>query len=199
MIAQLYGALASDAQRNELIIGDVVATIREGRSPLVLTERREHVALFADRLQRYSKNLFVLTGGNSEKLRRDLFRRMAQIPDDEPRVIVATGKFVGEGFDNAKLDTLFLTLPVSWKGTVEQYVGRLHRLHSGKREVRVFDYVDHEVPKLTRMFAKRLKSYRSLGYSVEAPSDEFELLADPDAEADVTSFPIELDEFCDLD
>ena len=199
MIAQLYAALASDAQRNELIIGDVVATIREGRSPIVLTERREHVAFFADRLQRYSKNLFVLTGGNSEKLRRDLFRRMAQIPDDEPRVIVATGKFVGEGFDNAKLDTLFLTLPVSWKGTVEQYVGRLHRLHSGKKEVRVFDYVDHKVPKLARMFAKRLKSYRSLGYSVEDPSDEFELLADPDAEADVTSFPLGLDEFCDLD
>jgi superfamily II DNA or RNA helicase len=195
MIAQLYAALASDAQRNELIIGDVVATIREGRSPIVLTERREHVAFFADRLQRYSKNLFVLTGGNSEKLRRDLFRRMAQIPDDEPRVIVATGKFVGEGFDDVKLDTLFLTLPVSWKGTVEQYVGRLHRLHSGKKEVRVFDYVDHEVPKLTRMFAKRLKTYRSLGYSVEDPSDEFELLADPDAEADVTSFPFEMDEF----
>lgn len=199
MIAQLYAALASDARRNELIIGDVVATIREGRSPIVLTERREHVAFLADRLQRYAKNLFVLTGGNSEKLRRDLFRRMAQIPDDEPRVIVATGKFVGEGFDDAKLDTLFLTLPVSWKGTVEQYVGRLHRLHSGKKEVRVFDYVDHELPKLTRMFAKRLKSYRSLGYSVEDASDEFELLADPDAEADVTSMPFELDEFCDLD
>ena len=199
MIAQLYAALASDVRRNELIIGDVVATIREGRSPIVLTELRLHIAFFADRLQRYSRNLFVLTGGNSEKLRRDLFRRMAQIPDDEPRVIVATGKFVGEGFDDAKLDTLFLTLPVSWKGTVEQYVGRLHRLHSGKREVRVFDYVDHQVPKLTRMFAKRLKSYRSLGYSVEDPSDEFELLADPDAEANGTSFPFELDEFCDLD
>jgi superfamily II DNA or RNA helicase len=121
------------------------------------------------------------------------------IPENEPRTIVATGKFIGEGFDDAMLDTLFLTLPVSWKGVVAQYVGRLHRRHSGKREVRIFDYVDREVPRLSRMFDRRLKSYRSLGYSVGDLSDEFELCADPDVEVDVATTPFECDEVSDND
>ena len=110
---------------------------------------------------------------------------------------MATGKFVGEGFDDAKLDTLFLTLPVSWKGVVDQYVGRLHRLHLGKLEVRVFDYVDRQVPRLSRMFDKRLKTYRSLGYSVGEVSEEFELCADPDVDADIETVPLEFDEHCE--
>lgn len=196
-ITECCAALANDAQRNALIVDDVIATIREGRSPLVLTERREHVEFLAERLARHARNFFVLTGGMSEKARREVFRRLAAIPDNEPRTIVATGKFIGEGFDDAMLDTPFVTLPVSWKGVVAQYVGRLHRLHSGKREVRIFDYVDQEVPGLSRLFDRRLKSYHSFGYSIGALSEEFELCADPDGDADVDDVSVECDEVSD--
>jgi superfamily II DNA or RNA helicase len=196
-ITELYSELAKDARRNDLILDDVIATIREGRSPLILTERKEHVEFFAGRLERYCRNLFVLTGGTPEKARRELAIRMSALSENEPRTIVATGKFVGEGFDDAKLDTLFLTLPVSWKGVVDQYVGRLHRIHAGKLEVRVFDYVDQQVPRLCRMFDKRLKRYRSIGYTLGELPDEFELCADPDIEADLADIPLEFDENLD--
>ena len=96
--------------------------------------------------------------------------RIASLPDTAERVVLATGRYVGEGFDDARLDTLFLAMPISWKGTLVQYSGRLHRLHPGKSEVRIYDYVDHEVPMLLRMFEKRLRTYRAIGYARgEAP------------------------------
>ncbi len=102
--------------------------------------------------------------------RREVKRQLAAIPDAEERLVLATGRYIGEGFDDARLDTLFLALPVSWKGTLIQYAGRLHRLHPAKQEVRIFDYVDREVPMLLRMFQKRLRGYRGLGYARgEAP------------------------------
>ncbi len=183
--AELHSAgvqetLSRDDARNNLILDDIIATIHEGRSPMVLVERREHVAYLAERLSRHARNLFVLTGGQSDKQRRELTRQMDAISPNEPRVVVATGKFVGEGFDDPRLDTLFLASPISWKATVAQYVGRLHRLHAEKREVRVFDYVDGSVPRLKRMFELRLKSYRSLGYEIGDLPDEFWLCAEPD-------------------
>ena len=101
--------------------------------------------------------------------------QLAGIPEDEPRLILATGRYIGEGFDDARLDTLFLTMPVSWKGTLVQYAGRLHRLHPGKTEVRIYDYVDREVPLFQRMFEKRLRGYRAIGYA----RDESPLTYDP--------------------
>ena len=98
------------------------------------------------------------------KERREVLARLARIPDGEERVLVATGRYIGEGFDDARLDTLFLALPVSWKGTLVQYTGRLHRLHPGKTEVRIYDYVDKDVPMLFKMFKKRLRGYRAIGY-----------------------------------
>jgi superfamily II DNA or RNA helicase len=96
--------------------------------------------------------------------------QLAAIPPDEERLVLATGRYIGEGFDDARLDTLFLALPVSWKGTLVQYTGRLHRLHPGKTEVRIYDYVDGEVPLLLRMFERRLRNYRAIGYARgEAP------------------------------
>jgi len=95
--------------------------------------------------------------------RLELFRAIA---DGQPKVLIATGRYIGEGFDEARLDTLFLTLPVSWRGTVQQYAGRLHRLHPGKQTVQIFDYVDSNLPMLLRMHEKRLKGYRAIGYSV---------------------------------
>src|SRR5207253_7067193 len=87
--------------------------------------------------------------------------------DDEERVILATGRYIGEGFDDSRLDTLFLAMPISWGGTLQQYVGRLHRLHESKRVVRVYDYVDYLVPVLGRMFDRRVRSYKAIGYIVE--------------------------------
>ena len=110
---------------------------------------------------------------------------LASIPDSEERLILATGRFVGEGFDDARLDTLFLTMPISWKGTLVQYAGRLHRLHPNKREVRLFDYVDREVPMLLRMFEKRLRTYRAIGYARgEAPLGYAEPIDEPSIEWD---------------
>jgi len=90
------------------------------------------------------------------------------MPDGEERLLIATGRYIGEGFDDARLDTLLLAMPISWRGTLQQYAGRLHRLHDNKRIVRIFDYVDVEVPMFTLMYKKRLAGYRAIGYSVQA-------------------------------
>lgn len=164
-IQELYGLLADDAARTTLILDDVIAAVAEGRSPVVLTERREHVELMAERLRPFVKNLVVLKGGATEKQRGLALARLHGIPPDEERAVVATGRYLGEGFDDPRLDTLFLALPISWKGTLAQYVGRLHRAHPGKTEVRVYDYVDVRVPVLKRMFERRMKGYRAMGYS----------------------------------
>ena len=165
-IQELYRRLVADQQRNNLIFDDVLHALEEGRSPILLTERKEHLECFANRLRKFTRNLIVLQGGRSAKKRRDDLNRLAAIPDDEERLVLATGRYIGEGFDDARLDTLLLALPVSWKGTLVQYAGRLHRLHPDKTEVRIYDYVDRDVPMLARMFEKRMCGYRAIGYSV---------------------------------
>ena len=102
-----------------------------------------------------------------KKRRNAIAEELASIPDGTPRVLLATGSYIGEGFDDSRLDTLFLTMPISWRGTLQQYVGRLHRIHDGKKIVRVFDYVDAQVPMLARMYEKRIKAYRAIGYEIE--------------------------------
>jgi superfamily II DNA or RNA helicase len=174
-IQQIYQALAENEARNSLILDDVVAALEEGRSPIVLTERRDHLEYFAERLRGLVPNLIVLQGKMTAKERRDFSAKLADIPDAERRLVVATGRYIGEGFDDTRLDTLFLAMPVSWKGTLVQYTGRLHRFHPGKAEVRVYDYVDREVPLLRRMFEKRLRTYRTIGYALE----ELQLQHDP--------------------
>jgi superfamily II DNA or RNA helicase len=170
-IQALYGQIAADSQRNELIFDDILRALEAGRSPLVLTERRDHLDYFAERLGRMARNVIVLRGGMGTRQRRETAEKLAGIPDDEERLVLATGRFVGEGFDDARLDTLFLTLPVSWKGTLVQYAGRLHRNYHGKSEVRIFDYVDAQVPMLARMFEKRLRGYTTMGYRRRVPDD----------------------------
>ena len=166
-IQEVYRRLTVNKQRNNLIFDDVLQALEEGRSPILLTERKEHLEYFADRLRKFTRNLIVLQGGRSAKRRRDELSQLAAIPDDEERLVLATGRYIGEGFDDARLDTLFLALPVSWKGTLIQYAGRLHRLHPDKTEVRIYDYVDSGVPMLARMFERRLRGYRAIGYSAE--------------------------------
>jgi superfamily II DNA or RNA helicase len=148
-----------------MILNDVLHALDEHRSPILLTERKDHLEYFAERLQRVTRHLVVLQGGMGAKARRALQAQLAGIPANEERVLLATGRYIGEGFDDARLDTLFLAMPISWKGTLAQYAGRLHRLHPGKTEVRIFDYVDREVPMLLRMFEKRLRGYRAMGYA----------------------------------
>jgi superfamily II DNA or RNA helicase len=169
-IQDVYAALSNDAMRNELIAHDVVCAVESGRTPLLLTGRTEHLQYFAVNLNVAVKHLFVLKGGMSKKQRRQIADAIAAVPDDEPRVILATGSYIGEGFDDARLDTLFLAMPISWKGTLQQYAGRLHRLHDNKRVVQVYDYVDNCVPMLTRMYERRLRGYDAIGYSIERPN-----------------------------
>jgi superfamily II DNA or RNA helicase len=164
-IQTLYAALAADETRNRLILDDVIQELEEGRSPILLTERKDHLEYFANHLKRIARHVVVLQGGMTAKEQREVKKQLASIPDTEERLVLATGRYIGEGFDDARLDTLFLALPVSWKGTLIQYTGRLHRLHPAKREVRIFDYVDREVPMLMRMFDKRMRGYRGIGYA----------------------------------
>jgi superfamily II DNA or RNA helicase len=131
-----------------------------------LTERREHLAYFADTLAGKVKNIIVLSGGMGHKQRILLMDQLKNIPEDEERLIIATGRYLGEGFDDARLDTLFLALPIAWRGTVAQYAGRLHRNYDRKNEVIIYDYVDDQVPVLAGMFGKRKKGYKAIGYEV---------------------------------
>ena len=171
-IQQIYTAIEMDENRNALIFDDVLASLEARRSPIVLTERKDHADQLADILGRFTRNVLLLRGGMGVRQRREITQRLKSIPEDEERILVATGRYIGEGFDDARLDTLFLAMPVSWKGTLAQYVGRLHRLHPNKHEVIVYDYLDDAVPVLARMGNKRIKGYESLGYSVERPDTQ---------------------------
>ena len=165
----LYQELIGDEDRNRMICDDVLEALRDGRTPLLLTERKEHLRALADRLVPHVRNVVTLCGGRGAKEVRTAANQLASIPDGEAPVLLATGRYIGEGFDDSRLDTLFLTLPVSWRGTVAQYVGRLHRLHEGKTEVRVYDYADLDVPMLARMFDRRCAGYEAVGYTVLIP------------------------------
>ena len=166
-IQDIYSLLIQDDDRNQLIMDDLLRALEEGRSPLLLTERREHLDFFAKNLDGCVRNLIVLHGGMKAKERREAALRLAGVPDGEERLVMATGRFICEGFDDARLDTLFLALPISWKGTLVQYAGRLHRLHPDKTEVRIYDYVDRNVPVLSRMFERRIRGYRAIGYRTD--------------------------------
>jgi len=166
---ELYNELMADEERNRLICHDVLEALRNGRSPLVLTERNEHFDSLANQLASEARHLVVLRGGMGKKQLDAVQARLAAIPAGETRLLLATGRYLGEGFDDARLDTLFLTLPVSWHGTITQYVGRLHRLYDGKREVRVYDYADLNVPMLARMFDRRCRGYETIGYRIQLP------------------------------
>ena len=144
--------------------------VREGRSPLVLTERNDHLDILAAMLSSTIRHVVVLRGGMSQRATNAIAARLAAVPESEERIILATGKYIGEGFDDARLDTLFLTMPVSWRGTIAQYAGRLHRLCDGKREVQIHDYADLNVPMLARMFDRRCRGYEAVGYAILLPA-----------------------------
>jgi superfamily II DNA or RNA helicase len=173
-ITQIYSAIAINSQRNKLITTDVLNSFRKGRTPIVLTQRADHVGLLADVLEKTIANVICLTGGASAKEKREVMERLHAIPQGEQFVIIATGKYVGEGFDEPRLDALFLAAPISWKGTLQQYAGRLHRTFEGKENVIIYDYVDVHVKMLEKMYHKRVSGYSSMGYRTLNESVETE-------------------------
>lgn len=167
-IQELYSEIALNEWRNRLIVDDVVKSHVQGRNSLVLTERTAHVEDLKKMLQGSIPNLISLTGGASAKDKKASFLKIKEIPTGQPMTLLATGKYIGEGFDEPRLDTLFLAMPISWKGTIQQYAGRLHRLFDGKNNVQIYDYVDSQVRIFSKMYHKRLAGYASLGYKIKA-------------------------------
>ena len=177
-IQELYAKLAQDRARNDLIFEDILSALEGGRSPVVITERKDHLDLLAGRLSKFAKNVIIFRGGMSARQLQAATESLAAIPAGQERVLMATGRYLGEGFDDARLDTLFLTMPISWRGILAQYVGRLHRLYATKRDVVIYDYVDGNEPMLAKMAVKREAGYRSLGYRT-ASSEKLDLETSP--------------------
>ena len=165
-ITTLYQLLSEDEMRNTLIVEDVCKVVEAGRTPIILTNRTAHVTMLAEKLRDKVKNVVTLTGTGNAKEKLETLQHLHEISREEPLAIVATGKYVGEGFDYPRLDTLFLALPISWKGLVAQYAGRLHRENEGKKDVRIYDYIDIHEPVCDNMYRKRLKGYASIGYKI---------------------------------
>ncbi len=171
-IYELWPKVTADEARNALILRDIEAALAAGRFPLILTERREHLAIFEALLKDKTEHLAVLYGGMRQKRRKEVFEELKNFPDNSRKAILATGSYIGEGFDEPRLDTLFLTMPASFKGRIVQYAGRLHRRHSDKTNVIIYDYVDAGVPVLANMHRKRLKTYKMLGYTIVGEGEQ---------------------------
>ena len=165
-VHQVFLTVQQDAERNAMIVADVRQALREDRNPLVLTERIEHLETLARQLTEQGERVFVLRGGMGVKEKRRLMAEYNAESAGVPRVLLSTGRFLGEGFDDARLDTLFLAFPVSWRGTLAQYAGRLHRLCDGKKHVVIHDYADTKDAVLAAMYRRRCAGYRAIGYEV---------------------------------
>ncbi|MBB4823669.1 superfamily II DNA or RNA helicase [Sporosarcina luteola] len=161
---EICNKLIEDRARNELLFNDVLLELEEGRAPIILTERVQHAEVLYDQFKGFVKNIIFLHGSMKKKEQEKELDKLRLLSGKDEFLIIATGKYVGEGFDFPRLDTLFLAMPISWKGILQQYVGRLHRDHPEKMEVRVFDYLDHYVPMLVKMHEKRQKGFASMGY-----------------------------------
>ena len=169
--AQIIDELIENESRNRLILDDVASNIAEGRTPIILTARTAHVDLLTNQCRKICQNVIRLVGNDSAKAKREVITQLNAIPANEPLVVVATGKYVGEGFDLPRLDTLMLAMPVSWKGLIAQYTGRLHRNYPGKNETRIYDYIDLRVPVCDSMYRKRLQGYKAVGYSIAVANE----------------------------
>jgi superfamily II DNA or RNA helicase len=167
-IQDVFRHLVHDLARTEAIAAEITRAFEQGRKVLVLTERTEHLDAIHLALAGRVPPPFVLHGRMSKKQRAALIAELDALAPQAPRILLATGKLVGEGFDHPALDTLVLAMPVSWKGTLQQYAGRLHREHASKTDVRIIDFVDTGHPALLRMWDKRQRGYRAMGYRVAA-------------------------------
>lgn len=178
---QVAADLAGDEQRNQLIINDVEDTLKEGRSPIILTKFTEHVKALAELCKSFCNNIITLVGTDSAKVKRETLERLNAVAPEEPLIVISTGQYVGEGFDLPRLDTLFLATPNSWKGLIAQYAGQLHRDFPGKEEVRIYDYIDLHEPICESMYRKRLAAYKQQGYALSEKSEG--LFAEPVTQA----------------
>lgn len=151
-----------ETERTERIVSDILMCVQQSKHPIVLTERREHAETINSMLLEKGVDSIVLKGAMRVGERKKIDARLPTA-----QVVVATGKYVGEGFDLPRLDTLFLAMPIAWKGSLAQYAGRIHRESEGKECVTIHDYVDFSLPMLQRMFNKREKSYKAMGYKIE--------------------------------
>ena len=168
-IQDVFRILSNDAARNRYIAEDILASYREGRKILVLTERTDQLPLLQEALGNEVEHCFVLHGRLSKKQRTAVLADLEALDESAPRVLLATGRLIGEGFDHPPLDTLVLAMPISWKGTLQQYAGRLHREHADKQDVRIYDYAETDQPQLARMWDKRQRGYRAMGYQIKPP------------------------------
>lgn len=163
---EAYDIIHNNDLRDEQIVDDVKNCVSEGRTPVVLSRYKDHSEKLYKRLKSYADYVFLMTGNNSKKEHRKIFEQMRQVGNDESMILVATGSLVGEGFDFPRLDTLFMATPVSFRGVVEQYAGRLNRDYVGKENVIIYDYVDNHIPMFDNMYMKRLKAYKQIGYQI---------------------------------
>lgn len=185
-ITDVYKELSESEYRNNLIISDVNTAVKSGRTPIIISERMSHINTLAELLKDSADNVVILSGQGSSKVKNGLIEHIRSIPDNQTLIILATGKYVGEGFDYPRLDTLFLTMPISWSGTLAQYVGRLHREYAGKSETMIFDYIDINVHMLENMYKKRIRGYAKLGYAPkEINEDGFRTIYTNDYEKDL--------------
>lgn len=186
--AQVIDELTDNESRNKLILDDVATNLTEGRTPIILTTRTAHVNLLVEKCRMICPNVIRLVGNDSAKTKREVMSQLSLVPTDEPLVVVATGKYVGEGFDLPRLDTLMLAMPVSWKGLIAQYTGRLHRDYPGKTETRIYDYIDLRVPICDSMYRKRLHGYKAVGYSIAIANEGLFAELTTEALFDATTF-----------
>lgn len=163
-ISAAYETIQTSGTRNEQIAADIKSCVEACRTPVVLTKQVEHAELLYQKVKNSADKVFLLTGRQSKNENALLRAQMAAVRQTESMILVATGQLIGEGFDYPRLDTLILAAPVSWKGVVEQYAGRLNRDYAAKRAVMIYDYVDVHIPVFDKMYAKRLRTYKRIGY-----------------------------------
>ncbi len=174
-IQEVIRLLAEDNDRNARIVADAINALNNGRKVLLLTKRTEHLDLLHTHLANVEYPCFMLHGRMKAKERQAIIKALAELPEDAPHILLASAQLVGEGFDHAPLDTLILTLPISWTGTLQQYAGRLHREHASKTDILIYDYVELDHPQLYRMWEKRQRGYRAMGYQVDSDQQQFRL------------------------
>ena len=163
---EAYELLRNNEVRDEQILTDVRECVQCGRTPVILSRYKDHSERLYERVKAYADHVFLLTGDNTKREHRQILLEMQKVAAEESIILVSTGSLIGEGFDYPRLDTLIMATPVSFKGVVEQYAGRLNRDYEGKENVIVYDYVDSHIPMFDNMYAKRLKAYKQIGYDV---------------------------------
>ena len=163
---EAYELLRKNDSRDDQILEDVKQCVRQGRTPVILTKYTDHAKKLHEKLNGEADHVFLFLGTTSKKAQRTLREQLESVKETESVILVATGQLIGEGFDYPRLDTLFLATPVAWKGVVEQYAGRLNRDYEGKESAMIYDYVDSHIPMFERMYGKRLRAYKQIGYEI---------------------------------